>query len=121
LVGQNFGIEYVSELAMAMRDQQAKAFERFAMMVGQLEAVFPGSVDNISIDRALPDIALTYGMKPEHLATQEEIAAKRQKRAQDIQQQKMAMAAQVAAPAYASATKAPEAGSPAEALVGAGA
>jgi hypothetical protein len=31
LVGQNFGIEYVSELAMAMRDQQAKAFERFAM------------------------------------------------------------------------------------------
>ena len=113
LAGKSFNIEYVSELALAMRDQQAKAFERFSMLVGQLEAVFPGAKDNINIDRALPEIAITYGMKPEHLSTAEEVSAIRQQRAQELQQQKMMQMAQVAAPAYGEATKAPEEGSPA--------
>jgi hypothetical protein len=122
LQGQNFGIEYVSELAMAMRDQQAKAFERFSMLVGQLEAVFPGAKDNISMDRALPDIALTFGVKPEHLSTPEEKAAIRQKREQEIQQQKAAMAAQIASDAYGKTTGKPEEGSAAQmVMAGAGA
>jgi hypothetical protein len=122
LRGQSYDIEYVSELAMAMRDQQAKAFERFSMLVGQLEPVFPGAIDSISMDRALPDIAITYGLKPEHLSTPEEIAAKRQKREQDMQQQKMMMAAQAAGSAYKGLSGKAEEGSPAEAMMaGAGA
>lgn len=118
LAGQSFGIEYVSELAMAMRDQQARAFERFAAVISQLDPVFPGAKDNINMDRGLPKLALTWGMRPEDLNTDEEKAAIRQQRAQELQEQKMAMAAQVASEAYGKTTKAPEKGSPAAALTG---
>ena len=119
LRGRGFGIEYISELALAMRDQQTQAFQRFAGLVADLDPVFPGAKDIINIDRALPDIAFTYGMKVEHLSTEEEIIAAREQRAADLAQQQALQMAQIAGQAYLGATKAPEAGSPAEALVGA--
>jgi len=119
LYGQKFGIEYVSELAMAMRDQQARAFERAAMMTTELAAIFPTAPDILNVDRALPDIYLTYGMKAEHLNTKEEKAAIRQKREDDIAQQKLAMAAQVAGGAYKDMSKKAEEDSPSEQLQGA--
>ena len=117
LQGQAFDIEFVGELALAMQDQQARAFQQFAGLVGELLPVFPNAGDLISIDRALPDIALTFGMKVEHLATPDEIAAKRQQRAQEIQQQKTMMAAQVAGTAYKDTSAKAEDGSPAEAVM----
>lgn len=119
LQGQAFGIEYVSELALAMRDQQARAFTQFAGLVAELDAVFPGAKDIVSIDRALPDIAFTFGMKVEHLSTEEEIAAAREIRARQLAEQRALQAAQMGGQVYQSATKAPEKGSPAEVLVGA--
>jgi len=118
LMGKKFEIEYISALALAMRDAYARAFERYVAMVSQLETVFPGAKDTINMDRALPDVALSYGLKVEHLSTPEELAAIRNQRAQELAQQKKAIAAQVASEAYNKSTKAPEAGSPAEALVG---
>ncbi len=117
LEGKSFGIEYISELALAMRDQQSRAFQQFAGLVTELDTVFPGAKDIINIDRALPDIAFTFGLKAEHLSTQEEIADAREARRIALEQQQELEAARVAGPAYQSATKAPETGSPAEALM----
>lgn len=117
LQGKAFGIEYVSELALAMRDQQARAFTQFAGLVAELDAVFPGAKDIVSIDRALPDIAFTFGMKAEHLSTEDEIVASREARLALQQEERALRAAQVGGQAYQSATKAPEEGSPAEQLL----
>jgi hypothetical protein len=117
LQGESFDIEFVGELALAMQDQQARAFQQFAGLVGELLPVFPNAGDLISIDRALPDIALTYGMKAEHLATPEEIDAKRQQRQQDMMQMKAMQAAQVAGSAYKDTSGKAEDGSPAQAVM----
>lgn len=120
LLGQNFGIEYVGELALAIRDKQARAFERMSAILERIEPIFPGvSRETINMDRTLTDIAFTYGMKVEHLNTEDEKAAIRQKHAQDEAEQKAAMMAQIASKGYSDVTKAPEAGSPAEAVMGA--
>lgn len=118
LENQGFGIEYVSELALAMRDQQTQAFIQLADLVTSLDPVFPGAKDVLNMDRALPDIAFTFGAKVEHLSTPEEITVAREQRAADKAAQEALQAIQVAGQAYPGSTKAPEAGSPAEALVG---
>ena len=114
LEGRNFGIEYISELALAMRDQQSRAFVQFADLVTALDPVFPGAKDIVSIDRALPDIAFTFGMKEEHLSTPEEIEETRKIRAQELAERKALEAAQAAAQGYGQTTNAPEEGSLAE-------
>jgi hypothetical protein len=117
LQGRGFGIEYISELALAMRDQQTQAFMQLANLVATLDPVFPGAKDIISIDRALPDIAFTFGTKVEHLSTEEEIEAQREARRIALEQRQALETAQVAGQAYPGSTKAPEPGSPAEALI----
>ena len=118
LQGQGFGIEYISELALAMRDQQSRAFVQFADLVSALDPVFPGARDIVSIDRALPDIAFSFGLKVEHLNTQEEIEEIRRVRAELLAEEKAIEAAQVAAQGYGQTTKAPEEGSLAEIVTG---
>lgn len=118
LQGRGFGIEYISELALAMRDQQARAFVQFADLISVLDPVFPGAKDIINIDRALPDIGFTFGMKAEHLSTPEEITAAREQRAADLAAKQALEAAQIAAQGYGQTTKAPEEGSLAGAITG---
>lgn len=114
LAGRGFGIEYISELALAIRDQQSQAFIQFADLVSALDPVFPGAKDIINIDRALPDIGYTFGLKVEHLSTREEIEEIRRVRAEQLAEQKTMEAAQVLAQGYGQTTKAPEDGSLAE-------
>lgn len=117
LRGKGFGIEYISELALAMRDQQSQGFIQLADLVVSLDPVFPGAKDILNMDRALPDIAFTFGTKVEHLSTPEEIKATRDQRAADLAAQQALQAIQVAGQAYPGATKSPEEGSPAELLM----
>ena len=117
LEGKSFGIEYIGYLALAMRDQQTRAFQQFAGLVTELDVVFPGAKDIVNIDRALPDIAFTFGMKAEHLSTEEEIAAAREARRVALERKEALEMAQMAGQAYPGTTKAPESGSPAEALM----
>ncbi len=119
LRGASFGIEYMGELAMAMRDYQSRAFMQFANTVVSLDPVFPGAKDIINIDRTLPDIAIGMGVKVEHLSTPEEIAAARKVRAEEMQQQKLMMAATAAGGAYKDMSGKAEDGSPAAELMGA--
>lgn len=114
LVGKGFGIKFLGELALTMRDQQARAFQQLVGLTATLDPVFPGAKDIINIDRAMPDIAASFGAKVEHLSTPEEIAAARQKREQDEQLQRAAIAAQTAAEGYQKTSKKAEEGSLAE-------
>ena len=123
LQGRGFGIEYISELALAIRDQQSRAFQQFALLVSELDPVFPGAKDIVNIDRALPDIGLAFGLKVEHLSTTEEIAAKREAREELLRQERALKMAQIAAFGYQQTSQKAEEGSPAgelmEALTGA--
>ena len=123
LQGTRFTIEYTGELALAMRDQQAAAFQQFALLLAEFEETFPGSTDIVSPDRALPDIGMAFGVKAEHMATPDEIAAKRERRARDAQLERELLAIQAGGKAYKDASGKAEEGSPAamaqEALTGA--
>lgn len=114
LQGQGFGIEYIGELALALRNQQARAFQQWAAFVAEMETVFPGAKDNIDSDAAIVRMGTSFGVNIEDIATEEERKAKRQARAQELQQQKIAAMAQVASESYGKTTKTPEKGSPAE-------
>jgi len=65
-------------------------------------------------------MARAFGVNEEDIASEEQVAAKQEARAQAIQEQKQMEMAQAVGSAYPGATKAPESGSPAEALMNAG-
>lgn len=116
LQGKGFGIEYISELALALRNQQANAFQQYVEFVGGMETVFPGVKDNINEDKAVRRMGRAFGVNEEDLATEEEVVAKRQARAQQLQQQQAAQMAAIAAKGYKDTSQAAEEGSPAAEL-----
>lgn len=119
LVGQELQVEYIGELAMAMRVYQARAFTQFADLLMGLSQKYPEALDELNLDRALPRIGVSMGVRGQDLNTQEEKDAKRQERKQQQQLvQEMAMM-QAQSKAYKDTQRSPEQGSPAEQLVGA--
>lgn len=119
LQGRQFGIEYQGELALALRNQQAKGFQQWAEFVAAMEQVFPGVSDNVEADRAVRRMAESFGVNVGDLATDEEVQAKREARRQTAAANQAAALAGAAAEGYGKTNKAPEPGSPAEALMGA--
>jgi hypothetical protein len=117
LQGTDFGLEFVGPFSLELRSQQAKAFQEWAIFVGEMEAVFPGATDNVDPDDAIMRMGRTFGVNEEDMATQEERDAKREERARRLAQQEALAAAQVAGQAYGQTTGAPEQGSPAAALM----
>jgi hypothetical protein len=117
LAGQAYSFEYTGQLALALRDQQARGFMQFAQFSAQIAEVHPEALDSINFDKAMPDVAESMGVKEAHLATQDEMAAKRQARAQQVQQQQAIEAAKAIGGAYAHGTKAPEDGSASQKLL----
>lgn len=118
LQGANWGLEFVGPFSLELRSQQAKAFQEWAMFVGEMEAVFPGAVDNVDPDDAIMRMGRTFGVNTEDMATEEERDAKRQARQAEKERLMALQAAQAGTQIYDSATKAPEQGSPAEMLTG---
>ena len=119
LAGVGFGLDFVGPFALELRSQQSKAFQEWAFVVGELESVFPGAVDNVDSDDAIMRMGRTLGVNTEDMASEEQRDDKRQARAVDKQRQEEMALLQVAGQAYPGTTKAPEEGSPAEQLVGA--
>lgn len=118
LVGLPYSIEYQGELAMAMKEFQARGFERAMALMERGVNVFPEISDQINLDRAMPDILTTYGMKIEHLNTPEEKEEIRAKRAEQEQMMKEMAEMDAQSKAYKDTQKSPEAGSPAEQMAG---
>lgn len=117
LQGVNFGIEFVGPFALELRSQQAKAFQEWVEFVGGMEEVFPGATDNVDSDDAIMRMGRTFGVNEEDMATEAERDEKRAERQRKLELQETLAAAQAGGQAYQDSTKAPEAGSPAEALM----
>ena len=116
--GANFGLDFVGPFALELRSQQSKAFQEWAMAVGQLESVFPGAVDNVDSDDAILRLGRTLGVNTEDMASEEQRTNKRDARALKEKQALELQQMQAGGQAYQSATKAPEEGSPAAELMG---
>jgi len=119
LEGVNFGLEFVGPFALELRSQQSKAFQEWAYVVGELEAVFPGATDNVDSDDAIMRMGRTLGVNTEDMASEEQRNAKREARALKEQQQLELAAMQAGGQAYGQTTASPEEGSAAESLMGA--
>lgn len=119
LIGQGFGIVYEGQLAIALKNQQARGFQQFMVWLGAMEEIIPGSVDYIDAPGAIRRQGRSFGINEEDLATDDEVAEKKKGRAEAQQKLEAAQAAEVASSAYQKTSKAAEAGSPAEQLVGA--
>lgn len=117
LEGASFGLEFVSPFALELRSQQARAFQEWAAIVGELEVQFPGAVDNVDSDDAIQRLGRTLGVNTEDMASEEQRTEKREARALKEQEQLQLQAAQVAGQAYGQTTAAPEEGSAAEAII----
>ena len=118
LTGANFSLEFISPFALELRSQQSKAFQEWAVIVGELEPMFPGSTDNVDSDDAIQRLGRTLGVNTEDMASEEQRTEKRDERARQLAQQEAVQMAQVAGQANSGLAKAPESGSPAEALAG---
>jgi len=119
LIGMPYSIEYQGELAMAMKEFQARGFERAIDLMERARNVFPDIRDQVNMDRTMPDILTTYGMKIEHLNTPEEKEAIRAERAEREDMMKRIAQLEAESNAYKNTQKSPESGSPAEAMAGA--
>ncbi len=113
----SFEIEYVGPLSLALKSSEVEAAQQWIGIVGEMEAINPGSIDYIDFGSVIPRMARTFGVNEEDIATTEEVEAKQAQRAALLQEQRDLEAAKVAGPAYQAATQAPQPGSPAEALV----
>ncbi len=118
LEGVNFGLEFVSPFALELRSQQSKAFQEWALIVGELESVFPGATDNVDSDDAIQRLGRTLGVNTEDMASEEQRETKREARALKEQQQLELETLQAGGQAYGQTTAAPEEGSPAAAVMG---
>ncbi len=117
--GKSFKIEYLGRLALELNSQQARGWQQWAATGAEFEATFPGITDNIDVDGGYRRLGETLGVSVEDMSSEDEVITKRENRALKEQQALELELAQLAAQAYPGTTKAPEEGSPAEALVGA--
>ncbi len=119
LEGQPLTIEYMGELALVLRDQQARGFVQFTEVVGAVSEIYPEAVDLLDFDKGLRSVARSHGVKTEHIATEEDVEEKRRQRQEAQQAQQELEAAQVATQGYQHTRQAPESGSPADELLAA--
>ena len=115
-------IEYKGSMANALKSGEALAAREWIGLLTEMGAsqMWPNVTDVVDIDAAVRRIGHSLGVSIEDIASEDEVEAKRAERAAAMQLQQQMQALEMAGKAYPGATKAPEAGSPAEALMGAG-
>lgn len=118
LRGTDFKIEFINPLALALRDQQARAGQYWVAALGNAEAIFPGVTDNVDSDKWARDLGESLGVKTDHIRPVRHRDDIRRERQEKQQQMEAAALAQTMAEGYGKTTKAPEPGSLAGALTG---
>jgi hypothetical protein len=116
--GTPIKVEFINPLALALRDQQSRGLQYWVSAGAQMSEVFPGVTDNVAYDVAYRDLGESLGVKSTHIRPVRERDEIRKQRAEAREKQEQLAAAGVMAEGYGKTTKAPEAGSPAEALTG---
>jgi len=89
LAGEELEIEYVSLLAQAQQAVAASSLERVMGFAGNLVGIFPEIVDGIDSDEALRQYASVLGASPDVILSEDEVAAKREARAEQQEQEAM--------------------------------
>lgn len=112
-----FEIEYIGPLSLALKSSEVEASQQWIGIVGEIEQISQGAIDNIDFDDAVRRMARSFGVNEEDIASEEQVEEKRAARQEQLAQQQALQAAQVAGQAYGQTTAAPEEGSPAEALL----
>lgn len=121
LQGNNIKIMYKGPLSLAQQDAEIRASQRGIGLLAEMEqAGYTGAMDNVNVDNTSRRILRVLGANEEDIASEEEVAAKREQRRLEKERLERLQAAQIGANAYSQTTKAPESGSPAEQLQGVG-
>ena len=103
LEGMHIDVEFISVLAQAQRAVATQGMDRMIGVVGQIATLKPDVLDKFDFDQAIDDYAEAYGINPELVIPDDQVAAVRQQRAQ---QQQAAMAASMVPPAVDAAATA---------------
>ncbi|MEE9529104.1 MAG: portal protein [Dehalococcoidia bacterium] len=118
LENEGFKLEYVGPLSLALQSSEIEASQIWMGVIKEIAEVEPTSVDNIDFDDTIRRIGRNLGVNEEDIASIEERDAKRETRAQQLQEQKEMELATLAAQNAGQLGQTPEQGSPAEALIG---
>jgi len=119
IAGRTINVQYISMLAEQQRQASTATIERLLGLAGNLVAVKPDVLDVIDTDAALDEYGELLNVPPKLLRTPEAIAAIRQQRDQQMQQQAALQVGQAAAQGAATLAKADTSGDNAlTALVG---
>jgi hypothetical protein len=118
---EQLGLEYIGPMALALSNQEAQGSQALVAKVMQIDSANPEihASDYVNWGSAIPRWAQADGVNVEDLASDDQVQAKQQARAKQQQAMMAMQAAQAAGNANKGLSKKPEAGSPAEALMGA--
>jgi hypothetical protein len=90
-------VRFVSSLAQAQRSVVTGTIERVFQFAGSLAEMKPEILDKLNVDAAMDEYSEAVGLPPNILESEDEVAAVREERQQQIQQaQQMEMAQQMA-------------------------
>lgn len=115
--GKSFKVAYIGRLALELQAAQSTGWLRWVQEGADIETVIPGTLDNVDIDGGYRRRGITLGVSVEDMASEDEVKVKREARALKEKQALELQMLQAGSQAYQASTKAPESGSPAEALV----
>jgi len=90
--GMELDVEFISVLAQAQRAVAAQGVDRLLGTVGQIAQLKPEILDKINFDQVVDDYGDMFGVNPEIIVPDDQVAMAREQRAK--QQQAMQMAAQ---------------------------
>lgn len=96
LQGMEISVEFISVLAQAQRAVAAQGMDRLLANVGSIAAAKGGDMgvwDKIDVDQVVEDYAEMFGVNPEIIIPDDQVAKVRQQRADAQQAQQSAMAA----------------------------
>jgi len=88
LAGQNIAVEYISPIARAQKASEVSAIIETFQVAAELEAVVPGTVDNLDADLAIREIAEAKGIPVSVVRDATVVAEMRAKQQELIEEQK---------------------------------
>ena len=108
LQGKEIKIEFISILAMAQKQAGIAAINQTVGFIGNLAQLTqnPDVLDKLNVDEAVDEIAEMQGVPPKLIRSDEEVAALRQARAQQMQQMQQMQMMQAGANVAATGAKA---------------
>ena len=116
--GKTFKVEYIGRLALELQAAQSMGWLRWVQEGAEIEAVVPGTLDNVDIDEGYRRRGITLGVSVDDMASLEEVATKREARAEQKRAEMAMQMAETAGKTYKNASNSPGEGSPAAALMG---